>query len=314
MGDLKEGAESIKAVAGKLKETADRPLVSVAVPSYMNEKTIGMTIRSVARQTYRPVEIVICDDSSADRTFEVIREAESRYESEGLLFRTYRNEKRLGMTKNWNRCLSLCSGKYIKLLCGDDLISPKLIEREVEILERYPEVLSVESDTAFIDENKRLTGGYYRRYRKSGVVSGREIALYSLFHRDYFGAPLANTFRRDSCERYGGFDEDFELIPDYEFFMRLGLYGEVFIIHEALNFFRLRRGSNTSTVFGKDSDRYLKEHERLVRKFAGKLKLSEKDVRRSLMVRKIMNRLGGLYLKIFLKGKAVRGSVFKRRG
>jgi glycosyltransferase involved in cell wall biosynthesis len=74
----------------------------------------------------------------------------------------YKNHDNLGMSGNWNRCLSLCRGKYIKLICADDLIAPDLIEREVSILEKYPEVLDVESDTEFRDPENKPQGQYKR--------------------------------------------------------------------------------------------------------------------------------------------------------
>ena len=42
--------------------------------------------------------------------------------------RLYKNEKNLGMSGNWNHSLELCTGKYLKLVCADDLMDPNLIE------------------------------------------------------------------------------------------------------------------------------------------------------------------------------------------
>lgn len=212
----------------------------------------------------------------------------------------FHNTENLGMSGNWNRCLELCRGKYIKLICADDLIDENLISREVEVLENHPEVLSVESDTEFRDSEGK-SQGFYKRYKKSGVVDGKEIVRYSLFHRDYLGAPLANMFRKESYDKYGGFDSDFSYIIDYEFFMRLAVNGKVFIIHEPLNFFRIRDDSNTGEVLkGDKGEAYVKEHEKLVKKYQDILSLSDSDVKRSVMIRKIMNVLGRLYLKVHL--------------
>ena len=68
----------------------------------------------------------------------------------GLL---YHNDKNLGMSGNWNRCLSLCTGKYAKLVCADDILSPDALKREVDALEANPTAVIAESDTKLIDLN-----------------------------------------------------------------------------------------------------------------------------------------------------------------
>lgn len=51
-------------------------------------------------------------------------------------------------------------------------------------------------------------------------------------------------------EKIGGFDTDYTYILDYDFFVSLACEGDVYIIHEPLNFFRVRKGSNTGEVMG----------------------------------------------------------------
>ncbi|MCR4689557.1 MAG: glycosyltransferase [Saccharofermentans sp.] len=275
------------------------PIVSVCIPVYNNEETIKETIESVIAQTYRPIELVITNDASTDASQKAIEKA-LKEAGEGITLKVEINDTNLGMSGNWNKAMSLCTGKYIKLLCADDLIDKDLIKREAEILEANPDVLSVESDTAFVDSEGKVRGRY-KRYKRSGIVSGKEVVKYSLFHRDYLGAPLANTFRADTKTRGEGFDPEFKYILDYEFFMRLAIEGDVYIIHEDLNFFRLRQGSNTSKIFkGEEGKKYINEHRMLAEKAAPKLGLTNKDVNRSVRIRKLMSFLGNIYLRLHM--------------
>lgn len=313
-----------------MSEKINDAAVSVCIPVYNNSDYIKETMRSVLSSDYPDIELVIVDDNSKDDSLDVIRKAASDFVNRGLASKYYdfssvgnssaeeyserissesehshtififHNEKNLGMSGNWNRCLSLCRGKYIKLICADDLIDETLISREVKVLDENPEVLSVESDTEFCDSAGK-SQGYYKRYKKNGIVDGKEIAKYSLFHRDYLGAPLANMFRKFAYDTFGGFDPEFSYIIDYEFFMRLAVNGKVFIIHEPLNFFRIREDSNTGKVLkGDKGEAYVKEHEKLVKKYQNVLGLSDGEVRKSVRIRKIMNVLGRLYLKLHL--------------
>jgi hypothetical protein len=86
----------------------------------------------------------------------------------------------------------------------------------------------------------------------SGIIDGIKVVRHSLFSRNYLGAPLANTFRREAYEKLGGFDPRYHYIVDYDFYIKLALAGKIYIIHEPLNYFRIRNDSNTGEVLGGD--------------------------------------------------------------
>ena len=86
------------------------PLVSVCIPAYNNAAYIKETIDSILGQTYSNLELVICDDRSKDDTVKVIEAIKDDR------IKLFQNEKNLGMSGNWNHCLSKCSGEFIKLI------------------------------------------------------------------------------------------------------------------------------------------------------------------------------------------------------
>lgn len=273
-----------------------KPLVSVCIPAYNNAAYIKETIDSILSQTYENLELVICDDNSKDNTAKVIE----GIKDERIKF--YKNEKNLGMSGNWNRCLSKCSGEFIKLICADDMLSKSCLEREVKALLEHPSAVLAESDTRLFDLNGKPKG-FYKRYRTSGLTDGRKIARAGLFVKNYFGAPLANTFRKSVLKDAGGFDPWYTYILDYDFWVKLACMGDVYIIHEPLNYFRVRNDSNTGEVMAGDkTDDYVKEHIHLLKKYRNELSLSEADIRRSVRIRKLRNFAAGVYLKLFVKG------------
>lgn len=277
----------------------DKALVSVCIPAYNNADTIIETIESVLGQTYRNLELIVVDDRSGDATYDIVEEFAAKRQDARL--KLFQNEKNLGMAGNWNHCMELCTGAFIKLLCADDLIHETLIAREVALMEEYPEANLVQTDTRFVDMQGRTTG-YYKRYHASGLVDGKKACRFSVFTRDYLGAPLANLIRRSAYETWGGFDPSFVYIIDYDFFMRICSKGKIYILHEPLNSFRIRNDSNTSQVMNGDKkDVYLEEHKRLVERYAKGLHLSRWQVNLSVMIRRLMSFLGGIYLKIFVR-------------
>lgn len=271
------------------------PLVSVCIPAYNNAAYIKETVDSILNQTYRNIELVICDDKSTDNTAEVIESiADDRV-------KLYKNEKNLGMSGNWNNCLKKCTGEFIKLVCADDMLAEDCLEKEVGALIRHPDAVLAESDTRLIDLNGKPKG-FYKRYKTSGMTNGRKIARAGFFVKNYFGAPLANTFRRSVLEKVGGFDTWYTYILDYDFWVQLACLGDVYIIHEPLNYFRVRNDSNTGEVMAGDkTDVYVEEHIHLVKKFRKELRLSDADIRRSVAIRKFRNFAAGVYLKLFVR-------------
>lgn len=272
-----------------------KPLVSVCIPAYNNAAYIKETIDSILRQTYKNIELVICDDKSTDNTVEVVESIKDDR------IKLYKNEKNLGMAGNWNNCLFKCKGEFVKLVCADDMLREDCLEKEVQALIDNPTAVMAESDTKLVDLDGN-SKGFYKRYRTRGLEYGRKVARAGFFVKNYFGAPLANTFRRDVLGVIGGFDDWYTYILDYDFWVTLACMGDVYIIHEPLNYFRVRNDSNTGEVMnGSKTNVYVEEHIHLVNKFKDELQLSDADVKRSIAIRKFRNFAAGIYLKIFVR-------------
>lgn len=275
-----------------------KPLVSVCIPAYNNEEYIEETCRSVLAQTYENLELVVVDDCSGDGTVRIVESlADKRV-------RLVKNEKNLGMAGNWNRCIQEARGEFVKILCGDDILYPKSIEREAGALMACPKAVLAQSDTALIDrEGKRV--GAFRRFPKKGLMDGKKLCHISLLFNNFCGAPCNNTFRREAAIKAGGFDSAFTYILDFDFWMTLCGMGKVYIIHELLNGFRIRHDSNTGDVMGsgRKKDAYMEEHRMLVEKHrgAGVIKMGPCGAAFSLWFRRVRSRLIHLYLKIFTK-------------
>ncbi|MCI9176146.1 MAG: glycosyltransferase [Lachnospiraceae bacterium] len=273
-----------------------KPLVSVCIPAYNNAEYIEETIQSVLEQTYQNIELIVVDDNSTDDTVKVLESIGDER------LKLYRNQENLGMVGNWNRCLELASGEYVKLICADDIIAKDAIEKEARAMRKHPSVNLVESDTELVDINGKKTGEFHR-YPKRGLVDGKKIAKASLMIQNFFGAPVNNLIRRSILKKTGGFDKTFTYILDFDMWVRISCTGDVYIIHEPLNSFRIRNDSNTGMMIGKRRDVYNAEQRRLLEKHrrAGIVKLSVLDIQISMMIRRLRNVIIGIYLKLFAK-------------
>jgi len=276
---------------------ADRvPQVSVCIPAYNNEAYILDTINAVLAQTFTDFELVIIDDCSRDGTAAVVESVTDPR------VRLVRNAKNLGMAGNWNRCIEEARAPFVKVLCADDILYPTSLEREMSALAGNPDINLVSSDTALIDLEGRQVGAF-KRFPVKGRMNGRRLARISLLFNNFFGAPCNNMFRREAALAVGGFDKNFPYILDFDLWLRLACTGDVYIIHETLNGFRLRNDSNTGEVMGtgEKGDVYVAEHARLVDKHAAVLGLSRVGSGFSKWWRGARSKIIHVYLK--MKGR-----------
>lgn len=269
------------------------PRVSVCIPAYNNEVYILDTINSVLAQTFTDFELVVIDDCSKDSTAAVVESVTDPR------VRLVRNEKNLGMAGNWNRCIEEARGPFVKLLCADDILYPTSLELEVKALMENPDINLVSSDTALINMQGEQVGAF-KRWPVNGRMNGRKLAKISLLFNNFFGAPCDNLFRKAAALAVGGFDKAFPYILDFDLWLRLACTGDVYIIHEKLNGFRLRNDSNTGEVMGtgEKGGVYVAEHGRLVDKHKDALGLGSFGCGFSKWWRGARSKIIHVYLKL----------------
>ncbi len=101
-----------------------KPLVSVIVPVYNQEKYIASRIESILNQTFRDYEIIILDDCSTDNSYEI----EKQFEYHPSIS-IYQNKKNSGSVfRQWQKGIEMARGKYIWIAEGDDLADPIFLE------------------------------------------------------------------------------------------------------------------------------------------------------------------------------------------
>ena len=268
-------------------------LVSVCIPAYNSSRYIAETIESVLNQTYSNIEVVVVDDCSKDNTVEIVNNIkDSRV-------RLICNEKNLGMTGNWNKCISESKGKYVKLLPGDDFIYKDCIERSLNVLKKHKEVSLVVVGSHLVDDDDKVIGKY-AHWPSEGIIKGERIAKKSVMLNNFFGNPVCALFRREDFEKTGCFDPDIPYILDFDLWLSLSAIGNVAVIKEKLSAFRVRKDSNTGVLTGSKGKEYTAEHVRLLDKHIARktYKMNRFERRLSIMWRAMRNYIIAFYIKI----------------
>lgn len=226
------------------------PKVSVCIPTYLGEATIGAAIESVLAQSFSDFELIVIDDNSSDDTFAIVE----RFSDSRLIY--LRNECNLGPQGNWNRCLEVAQCEYFKLLPHDDLLHPRCLERQVEILdadwgERIALVFSARNVLS-PDERVLMRRGYPSG-REGPVASVDVMRACVRRGTNLLGEPGALLFRKSLANAVGFFDATNPYVIDLDYWFRLLEHGDAYFCAEPLASFRVSASSWSARIGAKQS-------------------------------------------------------------
>lgn len=121
----------------------EKPLISYVLTAYNLESYIRESIECAFRQTYSPLQIVLSDDCSTDRTFEIMQEMAAAYQGPHSV-KLNRNDANLGITRHMNKAyLELADGEIIVAAHGDDLSVPERTSVCYNYLSQHPACTAV---------------------------------------------------------------------------------------------------------------------------------------------------------------------------
>lgn len=127
-------------------------LVSVVSPCYNGETYIERYFDSMLKQTYRPIEIILVNDGSTDRTDEIVQCYKMKLEEAGIVLKYIKKENG-GSGAAVNDGLKYATGEYLVWPDTDDFLMPQSIEKRVKFLEDNAEFGFVYSDGQTFSEN-----------------------------------------------------------------------------------------------------------------------------------------------------------------
>ena len=110
----------------------EAPLVSVIIPAYNAERTVGAAVSSVLAQTHPRIEVIVIDDGSVDATAVVIDEIATKDTRVRRI-----GQKNQGVSGARNRGIDVAKGDWIALLDADDTFAPDRVERLLSLARKY---------------------------------------------------------------------------------------------------------------------------------------------------------------------------------
>jgi glycosyltransferase involved in cell wall biosynthesis len=221
------------------------PTVSVCIPTYNGEKFVERTLHSVFAQHYKDYEIVLGDDGSTDGTLDVV----ARFADERL--RVVPGVSGVNAPANFNRLIAAAHGRYVKLLCQDDMLYPDCLGRQVEAMERGEEhgVVLVSCKRDIVDDHDRVVYRNRGWHKAAGVVDGAwGMRANVRAGTNLIGEPSATLCSREVLQAVGGYSLDQSYMVDFDLWMRMLDRGNLHYVPESLCTFRVSRMSWSSRL------------------------------------------------------------------
>jgi glycosyltransferase involved in cell wall biosynthesis len=190
---------------GVMGVQANRPTVSVIIPTFNRAWCLAQAVDSVLAQRFEGFELIVVDDGSTDGTAELL-------ESYGDAIRVVRRENR-GVSAARNAGIAAARAELIAFLDSDDLWLPDKLARQVEFFALHPEALICQTEELWVRNGRRVNPG--KRHRKRGGMifePSLDLCLVS---------PSAVMARRKLFEQVGCFDENLPACEDYDLWLRV---------------------------------------------------------------------------------------------
>jgi glycosyltransferase involved in cell wall biosynthesis len=218
-----------------------KPPLSILTPAFNSAEYIRETINSVLSQTYQDWEWIVLDDGSTDSTGEIVRS----FKDNRIKYIFQEHEGIDGLTKTYNKALSLCNGNFIAFLDHDDYWPQYKLEMQMESLDVPAAVLSYGECCVVNQQGKKI--GYMR------IPADRSIACNNplgsslrrlLYERDCFISNSTVMVRKAALLNIGGLVEAKGLFHDFPTWVRLSPEGRFVALPCCLGYLR-RHPSST---------------------------------------------------------------------
>lgn len=202
-------------------------LVSLIIPVYNREYFLNECLISIYKQTYRPIEVIVVDDGSSDKSINIALNFKKQFSSE-IFFVEIIKQKNQGANYARNNGFKNSKGEYIQFLDSDDLLLPNKIKNQISELNNGFDI--VYSKAQFFRDDIGLIIKFW----------GREFNARS---SDFFEFPwqtMCAIYRKDIIKKYGLWREDLNLNDDWEFSLRyvLNCYKQIFFLNEVSSLYR----------------------------------------------------------------------------
>lgn len=192
--------------------------VSVIIRTCNRTNVLARALNSVRGQTYKEIEVVVVEDGS-NHSEKFVKE---HYSDLNLVYQA--TGKKKGRTAAGNLGLSLATGTYFNFLDDDDIFYPNHVEILVKELKKSQCVAAygIAEESQIIQNPENLVQSKEKRKIIRYQQPFNRLLLYSFNY-----LPIQSIlFKRELYEKAGGFDENLDVLEDWDLWVRYSTLGD----------------------------------------------------------------------------------------
>ena len=265
-------------------------LISVIINFHNGEKYLENSLKSVLEQNYKNLEIILWDNASTDDSKKVVNKFND------IRIRYFRNSIKDELYKARNKAISESKGTFIAFLdCDDWWEKDYLSSRKKFFKNKYFDFFY--SNTNFFLEKKKKK----KLYKKFSLPSGK---IYSLLSKDYFIIISGVIFRKELFQKFGNFNENYNIIGDFDFIMKISRFCNAHAINLPLINYRVHDDNFSkinSKMFYEEYKSWFEENKKKIENF---------DFNKNILFHE--NRLNFLEISYLLKDSKKNFIVFMK--
>jgi len=246
--------------------TSATPLVSVVMPVYNHARYVADALLSIAKQDWRPLEVIVIDDGSNDDSLDILKRTVAELPQEDGLTIHVSGRENKGAHNTINEGLEKATGEYLAILNSDDYFLPGRIRRCVETAVAHKARFVCTYVDPIDDDGNPLPADHRWRHWYSDLkMQELDLApnISSLLLRYNIGVSTGNfVFHRSLMEEIGKF-EDYRYAHDLDFMLRASAVEEPVLIRDKLYAYRV----HANNTIGESDDRITEEVAGIVAKY-----------------------------------------------
>ena len=185
-----------------MNNVIESPLISVLLSVYNDDKNIKESIDSILSQSYKNIELLVIDDCSTDKTYEILNEIKDQR------IKIFRNKENRGLTKSLNILIKESKGQILARQDSDDTSLPTRLEHQYNKLHKSQ--LDACTTRAYIKNSKRSIPRFSHLLPLSFVIKYKNPFIHGTL-----------MIRKNVIINVGMYDENLKYAQDYKLFIEL---------------------------------------------------------------------------------------------
>jgi glycosyltransferase involved in cell wall biosynthesis len=191
---------------------------------YNGGQYLGQAVESVLAQTFTDFEFIVINDGSTDNTAEILRALDDSR------LRIINNARNVGLSRSLIIGIQAAQGEFIARQDADDTSDPERLSRQVEYLDRHPDVGVVGTSACWIGEGDKVVKSWPPG-ASNGELQQELLRTCPLIHG-------STMFRRICYDEVDGYNTVMRTGQDYDFWLRISETWDLVCLPEALYTYR----------------------------------------------------------------------------